>query len=150
MQNYSTTNAQRGIANMNIQNDGNLPQPEEKRRENYREAESALATESVVEFSSNGFKYQGGEPLLQKFKDDTERIIKAHTKSMALMKIWNGQSLWATNLSYDIIPEIKDPESGLIVQPETGVRAKYREWPTKKTRTDGSVLGGAKGLAGRS
>ena len=132
MQNYSTANAQRGMANMNIQSDGNLPQPEAKRREIYREHEAALATESVVEFSKGGFKYQGGEPLLQKYKDDTERIIKAHTKSMALMKIWNGQGLWATNLSYDTIPEIKDPESGLIVQPETGVRAKYREWPTKK------------------
>ena len=56
------------------------------------------------------------------------------------MKIWNGQSLWATNLSYDIIPEITDPDTGLIVQPEMGVRSKYREWPTKKTRTDGSVV----------
>ena len=116
MQNYSTTNAQQGIANMNIENDGKLPQPEEKRRENYREPEKILATESVVEFSNDGFKYQGGEPLLQKFKDDTGRLIKAHKKSLALMRIWNGQSLWETNLSYDIIPEITDPDTGLIVQ----------------------------------
>ena len=111
MQNYSTANAQRGMANMNIQNDGNLPQPEEKRREIYREAEAALATESVVEFSKDGFKYQGGEPLLQKFKDDTGRLIKAHKKSAALMRIWNGESLWETNLSYDTIPEITDPDT---------------------------------------
>ena len=66
MQNYSTTNAQQGIANMNIQKDANLPQPEAVRREIYREAEAALATESVVEFSPHGFKYQGGELLLKK------------------------------------------------------------------------------------
>ncbi|MFB1018903.1 MAG: hypothetical protein QMC37_01510, partial [Flavobacteriales bacterium] len=140
MQNYSTTNAQQGIANMNIQNDGNLPQPEAVRREIYREAEAALATESVVEFSKHGFKYQGGEPLLKKYKDDTERIINAHPKRTALMQIWNGTSLWATNLPYEVIPEITDPETGLVVQPETGVRPKHREWPTKKTRTDGSAI----------
>ena len=66
MQNYSTTNAQQGIANMNIQNDGKLPQPEVVRREIYRKAEAALATETVVEFSPNAFKYQGGELLLKK------------------------------------------------------------------------------------
>ena len=56
------------------------------------------------------------------------------------MKIWNGESLWETNLSYVIIPETIDPATGLIVQPEMGVRSKYREWPAKKVRTDGSVV----------
>ena len=124
---YTTANAQQGIANMNIQKDANLPQPEAMRRENYAKAEAALATESVVEFSKDGFKYQGGEPLLKKYKGDTERIINAHPKRTALMQIWNGKSLWATNLPYDIIPEITDPDTGLIVQPEMGVRSKYRE-----------------------
>ena len=140
MQNYSTTNAQQGIANMNIQNDGKLPQPEVVRREIYRKAEAALATETVVEFSPHAFKYQGGELLLKKYKDDTERIINAHPKGPALMQIWNGASLWATNPPYEIIEAITDPETDLVVQPETGVRPKYREWPTKKTRTDGSVV----------
>ena len=101
---------------MNIQNDVKLPQPEEKRREIYREAEAALATESVVEFSKDGFKYQGGEPLLQKYKDDTERIINAHPKGYVLMQIWNGKSFWATNLPYEVIPKITDPDTGLVVQ----------------------------------
>ena len=140
MQNYSTANAQQGMAKMNIQNDVKLPQPEEKRREIYREHEAALATESVVEFSKDGFKYQGGEPLLQKFKDDTERIINAHPKGFVLMQLWNGKSFWATNLPYEVIPSITDPATGLVVQPETGVRAKHRKWPEKKVRGDGSVV----------
>ena len=94
--------------------------------------EAALATESVVEFSKDGFKYQGGEPLLKKYKDDTERIINAHPKRTALMQIWNGKSLWATNLPYEVIPKITDPDTGLVVQPETGVRAKCRKWPERK------------------
>ena len=129
---YTTANAQQGIANMNIQKDANLPQPEAVRRENYSKAEAALATESVVEFSKDGFKYQGGELLLKKFKEDTERIINAHPKGSALMQIWNGASLWATNPPYEIIDAIIDSETELVVQPETGVRRKHREWPTKK------------------
>ena len=140
MQNYSTTNAQQGIADMNNQNDGKLPQPEEKKREEYRACKNILATESAVEFSKEKFKYQGGEPLLQKFKDDTERIIKQHPKRVALLKIWNGESLWETNLPYVVIPEILDPVTGLVVQPETGVRPKYREWPAKKVLANGSVI----------
>ena len=140
MQNYSTTNAQQGIANMNIQKDANLPQPEAVRRENYAKAEAALATESVVEFSKDGFKYQGGELLLKKFKEDTERIINAHPKGSALMQIWNGASLWATNPPYEIIDAIIDSETELVVQPEKGVREKHREWPTKKFRADGSAI----------
>ena len=140
MQNYSTTNAQQGIANMNIQKDANLPQPEAMRRENYSKAEAALATESVVEFSKEGFKYQGGELLLKKFKEDTERIINAHPKGSALMQIWNGASLWATNPPYEIIDAIIDSDTELVVQPEMGVRKIHREWPTRKTRADGSAI----------
>jgi hypothetical protein len=40
--------------------------------------------------------------------------------------------LWATNLPYEVIPKITDPDTGLVVQPETGVRAKCRRWPEKK------------------
>jgi len=51
--NYTTTNAQLGIADMNIQNDVNLPQSEEKKREGYRKCKSLLASERHVQFSKD-------------------------------------------------------------------------------------------------
>ena len=85
--NYSTANAQQGIAELNIQSDVKLPQPEENKREDYRKCETLLESETHVQFLKDGFKYQGGEPLLQKFLDDTERILEQHPKRVALLKL---------------------------------------------------------------
>ena len=65
--NYSTTNAQQGIAELNIQSDVKLPQSEEDKRIAYRKCETLLESETHVQFLKEGFKYQGGEPSSKNF-----------------------------------------------------------------------------------
>ena len=49
--NYSTTNAQKGMAELNItQSDVELPQSEEDKREAYRKCETLLVSETHVQF----------------------------------------------------------------------------------------------------
>ena len=85
-----------------------LPQPEENKRGAYRKHESIIVSETHVQFLKEGLKYQGGEPLLQRFLDDTERILQQHPKRVALLKLWGGESLWITNLPCAVTPEVRD------------------------------------------
>jgi len=47
--------------------------------------------------------------------------------------------LWSTNLPYVVTQEVRD-DSGIVQQPETGVRPQYREWPAKKVLANGNIL----------
>ena len=47
--------------------------------------------------------------------------------------------MWSTNLPYVVTQEVRD-DSGIVQQPETGVRPQYREWPAKKVLANGNIL----------
>ena len=47
--------------------------------------------------------------------------------------------MWNTNLPCVVTQEVRDA-SGIVQQPEMGVRAKYRKWPVKKIFANGNVV----------
>ena len=60
--NYSTANAQKGMAEPNItQSDVKLPQSEEDKREAYRKCETLLVSKTHVQFLKGGPKHQENE-----------------------------------------------------------------------------------------